>query len=120
LKDEGTRTGSWFRYDPAAQRLTLTLHVQPNARRSEIVGLHGDALKVKIAAPANENKANAELIAFLSGALEVSRAAVAIRHGATGRRKVVEIGGDAALLTRVEALTVDRVTTHDSRIRPST
>jgi uncharacterized protein (TIGR00251 family) len=95
---------AWCRYDTAARRLSLTLHVQPNARRSEITGFHGDALKVRIAAPAADNKANAELIEFLSKTLEVSRSAIAIRRGGTSRRKVVEITGGPELAARLSKL----------------
>ncbi|MDH3286444.1 MAG: DUF167 family protein [Betaproteobacteria bacterium] len=48
----------WRHYDPERRRLILTMHVQPGARNNQLVGLHGDALKVKIAAPATDNKAN--------------------------------------------------------------
>ena len=90
-------SAAWHRYDPAARRLTLTLHVQPGARNSAISGTYGDALKIRIAAPAVDNKANAALIEFLSETLDVPKAAVTVRRGATGRRKVVEIlcGPDA-------------------------
>jgi len=88
---------AWCRYDSAARRLTLSLHVQPNARRSEIVGLHGDALKIKIAAPATDNRANAELAIFLSEALGVPKSAVTIRRGGASRRKIVEITGGPEL-----------------------
>ena len=91
----------WIRYDAAARRLTLTLHVQPGARRSEIAGAHGEALKVRISAPATDNKANTALIAFLSEALAVPKAAIAIRHGATGRRKIVEVIGGPELVNRI-------------------
>ena len=43
---------SWYRYDPELRRATLTLHIQPNARASAVAGRYGDALKVKVAAPA--------------------------------------------------------------------
>ena len=98
------RDSTWCRYDPASRRISLVLHVQPNARKDEIVGLHGGALKVKIAAPAADNKANSELVGFLGEALGVSKSAVAIRHGATGRRKVVEITGGPELVARLGKL----------------
>jgi uncharacterized protein (TIGR00251 family) len=101
---KGTGNPTWLRYDAAARRLSLTLHAQPNAKKSAIAGLHGDALKVRIAAPAADNKANAELIEFLSEALGVPRSAIVIRHGATGRRKVVEIAGGPELVTRIERI----------------
>jgi len=92
------RDSTWCRYDAAAQKLTLSLHVQPGARKSAIAGIHGDALKIKIAAPAVDNKANAALVGFLSETLDVPRYAIVVRHGATGRRKVVEITGGPELV----------------------
>lgn len=94
----------WLRYDAAARRLSLTLHVQPNAKKSEATGLHGDALKVRVAAPAADNKANDELVAFLAKALGVPRSAVTLRHGATSRHKVVEITGGLDLRARASLL----------------
>lgn len=84
-------TADWARYDPAARRLTLTVHVQPNARESAIAGRHGDALKIRIAAPASDNRANDALIAFIAECLALPRSAVTIRQGNTSRRKVVAI-----------------------------
>lgn len=89
------------RYDPATRRLTLALHVQPGAKKSEITGLHGDALKVRIAAPAVENRANGALVEFLAEVLGVPKAAISIRQGATGRRKVVEIVGGPELAAKL-------------------
>ena len=99
-----SRESTWCRYDAAARRLTLTLHVQPGARRSAITGLHGDALKIRIAAPAVDNKANAALIEFLSELLDIPKSAIAIHRGATGRRKVVEITGGADLAKALDQL----------------
>lgn len=96
-----SRDSTWCRYDAASRRLSLTLHVQPGARRSGIAGPHGDALKVRIAAPAVDNKANSALIEFLSETLQVPRSAISIRQGAGARRKVVEIAGGAELVTRL-------------------
>ena len=101
---------AWRRYDGARQRLLLTVHVQPNARRNACAGLHGDALKVKIAAPAVDNQANAALIEFLSAALEVSRSALSIRAGMTGRRKSIEIAGGPALLAGIDKLSTGAAT----------
>jgi uncharacterized protein len=112
-----SRDATWYRYDPASRRYRLILHVQPNARKSEIVGLHGGALKVKIAAPASENRANAELIAFLAGVLAVARSSISIRHGATGRRKIVDVMSAADLVARLSALAGGEspITNDDSR-----
>lgn len=88
---------AWCRFDPGAGRLTLNVHVQPNARVSGFAGLHGDALKIRIAAPAVDDKANAALIDFLHCFLKLPSSLISIRHGARGRRKVVEIAhADAA------------------------
>lgn len=89
---------------PSAQRFTLKLHVQPGASRSEIVGRHGDALKVRIAAPAVDNRANAALVVLLSEALGIQKSAVVIRQGASGRRKLVEITGGPDMAARLAAL----------------
>ena len=99
-----SRDSTWFSYNAGRRRLTLNLHVQPGARRSEIVGLHGSALKIKVAAPAVDNKANAALTEFLSETLGIPKSAVAISHGAAGRRKVVEITGGPELVARLGKL----------------
>lgn len=92
----------WARYDAAARRLTLTVHVQPNARESAVAGLHGDALKIRVAAPAADNRANEALIAFIARALAIPNAAVMIRHGHTSRRKIVAIAPiDAGAVSRL-------------------
>lgn len=83
------------------------MHIQPGARKSGIAGLHGDALKIRIAAPAVENQANAALIEFLAETLGVPRSTVVIRHGATGRRKVVEVTGGPELVARLQPLIKD-------------
>lgn len=98
-------TGSWLRYDPVAARLTLHIHAQPNARTTGAAGLYGDALKVRIAAPAVDDKANAALLAWLAGVLELPRGALHLKSGATGRRKTVAAQpADAAAAARAAAL----------------
>ena len=78
---------------PTGEGVRLTVQVQPRARRSEMAGLHGDALKIRIAAPPVDGEANAELIRFLAEALMVPRGAVSLRSGAGSRRKVVDVAG---------------------------
>ncbi|HZQ62244.1 MAG TPA: DUF167 domain-containing protein [Casimicrobiaceae bacterium] len=73
----------------------LTLHAQPGARRSEIVGVHGDALKLRLAAPAVEGKANAELVRFLAEAFGVPLRQVSLLRGETSRRKTVRVSDPA-------------------------
>ena len=73
----------------------LELRIQPGARRSEVVGLLGRSLKIKVAAPADDGRANAELIRFLAGTLGLTRRDVRIVRGASSRTKVVAV--DATL-----------------------
>jgi uncharacterized protein (TIGR00251 family) len=75
----------------AVDALELVLHVQPGAKRSEIAGIHGDALKLRLAAPPVEGKANAELLRFLADAFGVPLRQVSIRRGETSRHKTVRI-----------------------------
>ena len=69
----------------------LTIQVQPKASKSECVGLHGDALKIRIAAPPVDGKANAELVALVAETFGVRKAQVEIRSGAGGRMKLLRI-----------------------------
>jgi uncharacterized protein (TIGR00251 family) len=66
---------------------TLAVSVVPNARKTEAVGLHDGALRVRLAAPAIEGRANDALVQWLARALGVPRGAITLRHGALGRRK---------------------------------
>ncbi|MDP5238098.1 DUF167 domain-containing protein [Uliginosibacterium sp. 31-16] len=75
--------------------LTLSLHVQPGAKRTEFAGLHGDALKIRLAAPPVDGKANACLLAFLAKFMGVPKAAVMLLSGESSRQKVVRIEGAA-------------------------
>lgn len=85
----------WFRVSGDGSIL-LTLHIQPGARRSECAGLHGDALKIRLAAPPVDGKANAALIAFVAARLGIARAAVTLKSGQTSRRKIVLVEGSTA------------------------
>ena len=78
---------------PPARPASLWIHVQPRASRTEVVGWHGDAVKIRIKAPPVDGAANVELIRFLSKAIGVSRQAVQITAGASARRKRVKIDG---------------------------
>jgi len=72
---------------------SITVQVQPNARRNEVLGFKDDILHVKIAAPPVKGKANRELIELLSQILGVSKGGITIERGITGRRKVIAIAG---------------------------
>jgi uncharacterized protein len=82
----------------------FAVRVQPRGGRSEIVGLLGGALKVRVAAPPVEGAANAALVALLADALDLPRAAVRIVAGAASRTKLVEVAGvDARRVRRLAA-----------------
>jgi len=71
----------------------LAIHVQPRARRTEVAGRHGDAIKIRLAAPPVDGAANDELIRFLAGQLGVAQRAVTIVGGETSRAKRVAVEG---------------------------
>ncbi len=74
----------------------LTVHVQPKAARTECVGVHGDALKIRVAAPPVEGAANEALIRFLADRCAIPRASIVIQSGAEGRRKRLCLKGITA------------------------
>ena len=69
----------------------MQIYVQPRASRTEVVGFHGDAVKVRVAGPPVDGKANEECCRFLAKALGVPMSAVEIVRGDTGRKKSVLI-----------------------------
>lgn len=82
---------TWLTAD--GKGVTLRLHIQPGAKKTEVVGRHGEALKIRLAAPPVDGKANACLLAFLADRLDVAKAAVALVSGDTSRAKRVRIDG---------------------------
>ena len=68
----------------------LLLKIVPNAKRSEVVGMYGDAVKIKVQSPATDGKANAALLEFLAEALGLPSRAVRIVTGEKSRDKLVE------------------------------
>jgi uncharacterized protein (TIGR00251 family) len=72
---------------------TIVVHVVPRAKVTEVAGRHGDAIRIRLAAPPVDGAANDELIRFLAKRLDVSRSAVRIVRGITGRRKTVSVNG---------------------------
>ncbi len=83
--------------------IRLALRVQPRAGRTRVVGLHGEALKVQVAAAPVDGAANAAVVALIAEWLGVPRRSVAIIQGDGGRDKVVEVTADdpTALAERV-------------------
>lgn len=80
-------------YSEKAGALTFKVQVVPRASRSEIVGEHNGALKVRIAAPPVDGAANEELIRTLAHALGVKRSAVEIIAGQTSKTKQMRVAG---------------------------
>jgi len=75
--------------------ISLTLHVQPGAKRSEIAGLHGEALKIRLAAPPVEGRANEALLKFIAALFDVPLRQVELRQGGQSRHKVIAVTGSA-------------------------
>ena len=82
----------WWRL-AADGRITLTLHIQPGAKKTEVAGLHGEALKIRLAAPPVDGKANEALIKFVAEALRLPKSAVSLKSGQSSRHKVLELVG---------------------------
>jgi len=78
----------------------ITVHVVPRASRTALAGLHDDALRIRLAAPPVDGKANRTLIEFVAKTLKVPRSQVQLLAGDTSRRKYLHVTG----LTVAEAL----------------
>ena len=84
----------WYR--KTSEGWLISVHAQPGAKKSAVAGLHGDALKVRVAAPPVEGKANEALTAFVARALGLPRRAVSIVKGESSREKVLLIADASA------------------------
>ena len=86
-------TATWLRED--GDTVVLRLHVLPGARRSEVAGVHGEGpearLRIRLAAPPVDGKANAELRRFLADAFGVALARVRLVRGEASRQKTVQV-----------------------------
>ena len=78
------------------QGVVLKVKVQPRASRDEVVGAHGDGLKIRITAAPVAGAANKHLLRFLAKKLRVSRSQLSIASGATSRAKSIAIEGITA------------------------
>jgi uncharacterized protein (TIGR00251 family) len=80
----------------------LAVHVQPGAKRSAVAGLHGERLKLRIAAPALDGRANDALVAFVAETLGVAKSRVVVAKGAQSREKLLAVAGecDPTILVR--------------------
>ena len=93
---------------PACRRdgadLVLEVRVQPRASLSEIAGLHGERLRIRLQAPPVDGRANAALVEFVAGLFAIPRARVTIEHGLTGRDKRLRLQGVPSLPAQLESL----------------
>ena len=92
-------TPPWARHSD--EGWVLTLRVQPGASRTEVSGPYGDALRIRVASPANDGKANAELLRFVADTLGVPRSAVSILRGHGSRDKTLLVEPHDPDLTRL-------------------
>ena len=74
----------------------FAVRVQPRASRSEVIGVHGKALRVRLSAPPVNGAANEALVELLSDVLGVPRRAIRIHSGHAARSKVIEVEGVSA------------------------
>jgi uncharacterized protein (TIGR00251 family) len=88
----------------AGNAVRINIYVQPRASRTELVGLHGDAIKLRVAAPPVEGEANVEVARFLARTLGVANNAVQLVSGESARRKVVEVSGISVAAARSKLL----------------
>ena len=79
--------------EPAVDGVVLTVHTQPRASKTEFVGIHGDALKFRIAAPPVAGEANAALCAYLAELFFISKSLVSVLAGHTKRKKRIKVIG---------------------------
>ncbi|MFP1879270.1 DUF167 family protein YggU [Lonsdalea quercina] len=84
--------------------LVIRLYIQPKASRDQIVGLHGEELKVAITAPPVDGQANAHLVKFLSKQFRVAKSKVIIEKGELGRHKQIKIVDPQTIPTNVAEL----------------
>jgi uncharacterized protein len=89
----------WLRV--SGDDVVLSLHIQPGAKKTEVAGLHGEALKIRLHAPPVDGKANDCLIAYLAERLGVPKARVILESGQTSRSKRVRVVGVAAEVVAV-------------------
>jgi uncharacterized protein len=86
----------------------VTVRVRPGASRTAVGGRHGDALVVRVSAPAVDGRATDAMLAALAGAFGVRRREVRLVSGTTSRTKIVEVDGDDPRLHTTLLALLDR------------
>ena len=77
---------------PCTGGVRLAVQVAPNAKKSEVMAVLEDVIKIRLQAPPLDGRANEELIRFLAHCLSVPKSAIRLTHGQTNKRKLLEIG----------------------------
>jgi uncharacterized protein (TIGR00251 family) len=95
-----TLNNNWIR--AAGEGIEIFLHCQPGAKKTEVQGIHGDRLKIRLAAPPVEGKANEALIAWLAKELGIPKLNIQLINGDTGRQKRLLISG--VTLEKIQSL----------------
>lgn len=93
---------AWCSALPGGVRIAV--QIAPNAKKTEVIGVLADALKLKLQAQPIEGKANEALVKYLAAALAVPRSAVTITHGQTNKRKLIEVASATLTPEAVERL----------------
>ncbi len=82
--------------------ITISVRLVPRASRAQVIGTHGDDLRISVTAPPEDGKANKALVSLLAKTLGVARSRVELASGHASRSKVVAIAGlDAAEVRRI-------------------
>ncbi|MDR0934066.1 MAG: DUF167 domain-containing protein [Burkholderiaceae bacterium] len=89
-----SETGSGFR---------LAVQISPNGKKSEILSIAEDAVRIRLQAQPVDGKANEALIRFVAARLDVPKSSVKITHGFTNRRKLLEISAPGLTRQALEA-----------------
>jgi uncharacterized protein (TIGR00251 family) len=82
---------------PTATGCRIRVRAQPRASRTEVAGLHGESLRIRIASPPVDGAANEALIRFLAERLGVARRRVTLLRGESSRDKTVDVEGVSAV-----------------------
>lgn len=80
---------AWYRQEENI--LILDVYVQPGAKRTEIVGFHGDSLKIRLASPPIDGRANETLLKYMGKLFDVSMRQVEIKRGDKSRHKIIAV-----------------------------
>jgi uncharacterized protein (TIGR00251 family) len=100
MHDRNDRHDLYRVVEAADDAVVISVHAQPGAGRSEVVGRHGDALKIRVAVPPTQGRANEVITALLAETLGVPEKSVSLTSGAKAREKrftVADLDADRAI-----------------------